>query len=411
MRVLFVAPYIPSPVRVRPYQWIRALARHGHQVHLVALQPPEDRWVEGVPVADCCEQVSVFPLGRARTLANGLLSLPRDLPLQAAYSHHPAAERFVAGQAGQYDVVHVEHLRGALLARNVRHTPCVFDAVDSISALFAQTATQAPGWKQRMMARIDLARTRRFEARLPRLFERTVVSSARDADALVRLGGPDAVNQIVTIPNGVDLEYFHPSEPTEAAAGPTIVFTGKMSYHANSAAVLRLAGQIMPLVWKAVPTARLVIAGKNPPATIRNLSADPRVQVTGFVEDLRPFFWQASALVAPLAYGTGIQNKVLEAMACGIPVVTSPVGCEGLPRLVAGRDVLVGGDDGEVAAHTVALLRSSQLRESLGAAGRQYVQTHHDWGDQARDLIDVYEAARAGWARQSQRNAITQKTL
>src|SRR4051794_2259512 len=111
MRVLFVSPYIPSPVRVRPYQWIRALKRHGQRVRLVALQPPEDRWVSGVPVEDCCEHVEVFPLGRLQTLYNAAAAVPRELPLQAAYSLHPDAERYIAKEARTCDVVHVEHLR------------------------------------------------------------------------------------------------------------------------------------------------------------------------------------------------------------------------------------------------------------------------------------------------------------
>src|SRR4029079_10620947 len=142
MRVLFVSPYIPSPVRVRPYQWIRALARHGQRVRLIALQPPEDRWVSATALADCCEQIRVFRLSRLQTLRNAAAALPRDLPLQAAYSLHPEAERFVASEARHCDIVHVEHLRGSLLARRVRHVPCVIDAVDSISSLFAQAVRE-----------------------------------------------------------------------------------------------------------------------------------------------------------------------------------------------------------------------------------------------------------------------------
>jgi glycosyltransferase involved in cell wall biosynthesis len=396
MRVLFVSPYVPSPIRVRPYQWIRALAKHGHRIHLIALQPPEDRWVGDPPVRGCCERATVFPLGRVRTLVNAAAAVPRDLPLQAAYSAHAEAERFVASEAALCDIVHVEHFRGSRLARHVRGTPCVIDAVDSITALFEQAVRHAPAWQQRLIARLDLARTRRFEAALPLSFERTIVSSARDAAMLRRLSGVQASDRIVTVPNGVDLEYFRPAQNVDQAN--TVLFTGKMSYHANEAAALRLGERLMPLIWQLCPEARLVIAGKDPSTSVRRLAQDPRVTVTGYVDDLRPFFAKAAVVIAPLEYATGIQNKVLEAMACGVPVVASPAACDGIQATPA-RDLLVGHDDGELAHHAVALLRSQSYRTEIGLSGRRFVAKHHDWFEMAGRVGAVYEAACAGHRR------------
>lgn len=396
MRVLFVSPYIPSPVRVRPYQWIRALARHGQRVRLIALQPPEDRWVSATALADCCEQIRVFRLSRLQTLRNAAAAVPRDLPLQAAYSLHPEAERYVASEARHCDIVHVEHLRGSLLARRVRHVPCVIDAVDSISSLFAQAVREAPSWRQRLLARADLGRTRRFEAGMSSRFERSLVSSNRDREAFAQLGGSRSSSRVVSLPNGVDLDYFHPA--LSSPEPETILFTGKISYHANEAAVLQLAQCIMPLVWEERPNARLVIAGKDPSEAIRLLSRDPRITITGFVDDLRPFFWAATVVVAPLVYGTGIQNKVLEAMACGVPVVASRAACEGIGA-PQGHALLVGADPRAMASHVVALLGDAARRAELAAAGRKYVQLHHDWQQLVTLLIDVYEDARTEYRR------------
>jgi glycosyltransferase involved in cell wall biosynthesis len=387
MRVLFVTPYVPSPVRVRPYQWIRTLSRLGQHVCLVALQPPEDNWLEQIPVRDCCESVHLFPLTRTRTLFNAVCALPKQLPLQAAYSLHPAAERFIAAEAARCDVVHVEHLRGALLARRVRGVPHVIDAVDSISALFEETSSMAPSWRHRVMARADLRRTRGFEAALSTTFDRTIVSSRRDASAFQRLGGPGG-DRIVALPNGVDLEYFRPDERPRDPA--TILFTGKISYHANEAAALRLVQQIMPRVWQRRPETRVVIAGKDPSPAIQLLTRDRRVTVTGYADDLRPFFWSATLVVAPLVYGTGIQNKVLEAMACGVPVVASPKACEGIGA-VNGRDLLVGRDDTELADLAVTLIDRPEVGRRLSVEGRRYVAAHHDWSEMGRRLIGVYE--------------------
>jgi glycosyltransferase involved in cell wall biosynthesis len=396
MRILFVAPYVPSPIRVRPYQWIRSLARLGHHIDLVALRPPEDRWLHEVPVVECCRSVRVFELSRGRTLLNGAMALPARVPLQAAYSRHPVAERFIAARAQTCDVVHVEHLRGALLSSRWTGVPQVIDAVDSISSLFEEAKAHAPSWKHRVMARADLKRTRRFEAELVSRFERVVVSSGRDAASFAALVPPGAGDRVVSLPNGVDLDHFRPG--MRASEPATVLFTGKMSYHANAAAAHRLVERIMPGVWRQRPDARVVLAGKDPSPALQALGADPRVRVTGFVEDLREFFWSATVVIAPLVYGTGIQNKVLEALACGVPVVASAKACEGIAA-VPFRDLLVGGTDEELAAHVVTLLDRADLRRRLESAGRRYVVANHDWDALAQQLIAVYEEARAALRR------------
>jgi len=236
----------------------------------------------------------------------------------------------------------------------------------------------------------------RFEASLSSRFDRSLVSSVRDAEAFVELAGRERSRRVVPLPNGVDLEYFRPGQTTPEPE--TILFSGKISYHANEAAALELARRIMPIVWAARPNARLVIAGKDPSEAIRLLSRDPRITVTGYVEDLRPFFWSATVVVAPLVYGTGIQNKVLEAMASGVPVVASRQACAGIGAPV-GRALLVGSEPGEIAAHVLALFRDPERRADLAAAGRRYVQSHHDWHQLGRQLIDVYEDVRTDYRR------------
>ncbi len=396
MRILFVAPYVPSAIRVRPYQLIRALAAEGHLVHLVALRPPEDEWAPVDALRETCASLVVFPMSRARTLLNGLMALPGRRPLQAAYSHHPDLERHLAAIAdpNAFDVLHVEHLRGAVLAARATRLPRVFDAVDSITLLFEQAARQAPGLSQRAMAIAELRRTRRFEARAPWQFDRTVVTSPLDRDAFVRLAGAEAAQRIVVVPNGVDTAYFRPDRPP--AAAPLVLLSGKMSYHANAAAALFLARDVMPDVWKTCPDARLAIVGKGPSSELLALAADPRVAVTGFVDDLRPWFERATVAVAPMLYSVGIQNKILEAMASGVPVVTtSRTGGSLLAE--PGRDFLMGDSAREIARHVARVLLDADLQVQLGAAGRRYVEAHHDWRTVVRGLAAVYEDARAAW--------------
>jgi glycosyltransferase involved in cell wall biosynthesis len=306
MRILFVTPYIPSLVRVRPFNLLRTLVTRGHDVTLLALQPPGDEGEALPQLRELCQAVHIVPHSRNQTLLNGLRALPSTLPIQAAYSYSPqftkTAQQLL--QHGSFEVAHIEHLRGALLAESLGDLPVVFDSVDSIALLFEKVSQGAPSFKSRLIAMLDLARTQRFEGSLTQRFAAVGVTSPADRQALVDLGcAPEAVSVIA---NGVDLDYF---APMNLERDPKrLVFTGKMSYHANVAAVEDLVHQIMPLVWAQQPDVTLQVVGKDPAPVIQMLGEDPRIEVTGFVADMRPYLTQAAAAVSTVRYGVGIQN-------------------------------------------------------------------------------------------------------
>jgi sugar transferase (PEP-CTERM/EpsH1 system associated) len=390
MRILFVTPYIPSRIRVRPYNLLRVLAQRGHHITLLTLQPPGD---EGEALPDLrrwCEQVQVVPHSLQRVLLNGLRALPRWVPLQAAYSVSPSFDQAVRELLAdeRFDMAHVEHLRGAVLARALGDLPVVFDSVDSIALLFGKVLQSAPGVKSRLMAWLDLGRTRWFEGQLTRRFSQVMVTSAIDGQALIDLGC-DA-ERVTVVPNGVDIEYFHPQP---VARDPLrLVFTGKMSYHANVAAVKDLVELIMPRVWRKQPKVQVQIVGKDPAPAVHALAEHPNVMVIGSVPDLRPYLAQAAVAVSTMRYGVGIQNKVLEAMAMGTPVVCSTQASSSL-RAQHGQDILVGDAPEAIAQHILDLLASPEKRIAIGSAGRRYVETYQSWERSVSLLEDVYMRA------------------
>ena len=321
MRILFVVPYIPSLIRVRPYNFLRVLSARGHEITLLALQPPGEPTDSMPQLREWCKSVYLVPHTRNQVLWNGLTGLLGEIPFQALYSRSPqfqqALQTLLAREA--FDVVHVEHLRGSVLADELRNLPVVFDSVDSISLLFGKVLQDAPGMKSRLMAWLDLDRTRVFEGSLTQRFRDVIVTSATDKQALVELGCEG--EHVTVVPNGVDLDYF---EPSLLKRNPLrLVFTGKMSYHANVAAVQDLVEIIMPLVWAKQPEVHLQIVGKDPTSAVQALGKQPNITVTGSVPDLRPYLAQAAIAVSTVRYGVGIQNKVLEAMAMATPVVCS----------------------------------------------------------------------------------------
>ncbi len=393
LNILFVTPYPPTLIHVRTHNLIKALAQRGHSISLIYLQPPGDSADDLHSIVDVCAHMESIPLPRRQTLWNGVRAVPTRTPFQAAYGTSPqlnARIRQIISEQS-FDVAHVEHLRAAEAGRSIKTVPVVFDAVDAISLLFSRLRKSGPTLKSRLMAWLDLARTRRYEARFLEFFARVVVTSPHDRDALAALSPPSAhTEQLSVVANGVDLDYFLPMDiPRDPA---TVVFSGKMSYHANIAAGLDLATKIMPLVWQKVLQTKLVIAGKDPSPELMALANDARITVTGTVPDLRPFLAQATVSVSPIRYGVGIQNKVLEAMAMGTPVVSARQAVSAL-QASPGTDFLVGETPAEISEAILSLLADPAHRRAMGYAGRKYVERVHSWAAAAETLEDVYRKA------------------
>lgn len=400
MRVLFVVPYVPSRIRVRPFEFIRTLARH-HHVEVVCLVANEDEAADMPALRAVCAGVHPVPHPPLRAMLRAIRAGATDQPFQAAYAQSSDLKRAVERIVARFDVIHVEHLRGAATPFETGGVPVIWDAVDCISLLLAEMARAPQKAHVRAIRAIDSSRTRRYEARLLQRFSHTVVTSARDAAALWDLR-PETDTTITIIPNGVDLAYFQP-QPVRRAPHE-VIFTGKMSYHANHTAVRAFVAHVWPAVRAALPDARFMVVGSTPPRDIRALDGAAGITVTGRVPDMRPYLARASVAVAPLVYGVGNPNKVLEAMAMALPVVATPPAvtaiCAG-----AGEGVLTVGR-GEMASALLNVLRDPAAGARLGQAGRRYVETHHTWSRAAGQLEEVYRAARGGRAMEMQMAAM-----
>lgn len=394
MRILYLTPYVPSPVRVRPYQLIRHLAEFGHDVTLICLAGKNEEPAALDALRRWCREVVVVPTSRRHAALQALRALPSAQPLQVAYGASDALVAAALQRAGQHDVVHIEHLRGSSYGPPLRDYPLLLDAVDCISLLFERAFRQGASAAGRARALLDLARTRRAEGRLGDTFEQIIVTSAEDRWAIQQLQQAGTQTPTIdVIPNGVDLAAF-PAGSIERRDGATVILAGKMSYHANEAAALYLGREIMPLIWRERRDVRCLIVGRDPPAAVRALANDPRVTVTGGVPEITPFLHQSTIAVVPLRYGVGIQNKVLEAMATATPVVASPQAARALSAQ-SGTALRLAATPATFASSVLELLDDPVQRATLGTAGRRYVETHHDWRRSVAQLINRYVEAGA----------------
>lgn len=417
MKILYIVPYVPSLIRVRPYNLIRRLSARGHRVTVATIWTNDQERDEVRTLAEQCGAVEAVHLNRWHSLANCARALATREPMQTRYSWSPALMRLVNERRDGFDVAHIEHLRGVQYgldprSRLLETLPVIWDSVDCISALFEHAIQHRRDRVGRWINRLELARTRVYEATAVSRFDRVLVTSANDKAALLRLAADagaasapfdparrvDARDAVTVLSNGVDLDYFAPA--ADVREPNTLVFSGKLSYHANETAVRYLLTEIMPRIWAVRGTVRLSIVGKDPSADLRRLAArrPDQVVITGTVPDVRPFLRRAAVAVAPLVYAVGCQNKVLEAMACGTPVVAASPAVAALTAR-PGRDLLAADGPQAFADVVLGLLDNPEQQREIGRAGRAYTEAHHQWDQIAARLEGVYHeaiAARSG---------------
>ncbi|MFW6145852.1 MAG: TIGR03087 family PEP-CTERM/XrtA system glycosyltransferase [Planctomycetota bacterium] len=385
-RLLFIAHRLPFPPdkgeRLRAFGEIRALGETFDITLAASVEGPEDA-VAVNALRMYCSDVILAPRPLLRRLTGGVRSLLRGRSATEGYFAGRAMTRLIrrAARGRPFDVAigYCSATARPLLAAPARVR--VMDLVDVDSAKWAAYAAGAAG-PQRWLYATEARRVGRLERRVLRTCDRVVLVSQAEAAALN--GG--AANVLV-VGNGVDLEYF---TPTPLPSAPSLVFTGTMDYRPNVDGVCWFVREVWGEVRRVVPSATFTIVGRHPTAAVRALDEAPGVTVTGAVPDVRPYLVAARAAVAPLQIARGIQNKVLEAMAAGRPVVATREALEGL-EMHPGVDVLQADTPEAWRAHLAALLADDGFAEPLAAAARRTVTGGYSWSARMDPLVRLCE--------------------
>lgn len=390
--VLFLCHRIPYPPdkgdKIRSYRWLLGLAER-YRVHLGAFVDDPSDWAHAARLRELCGEVCLRPLPPLRARLRGLPALLtagalttacyRDSPM-AAWVRDLLARRPI----GRIIVYSSAMAQYALLpqARGVRR---VIDFVDVDADKWRQYAerTRAPmAWLYAREARCLLA----HDVQAARTFDASLFVSAPEAALFRQESGP--CGALAAVPNGVDHVFFAPDPARPSPFGDAmrpVVFTGAMDYWANVDAVRWFAEAVWPLVRQREPAARLYVVGARPSGAVRALGCGDIV-VTGRVPDVRPYLQHAEAVIAPMRIARGIQNKVLEGMAMGRVVVTTPMGLEGL-EAVPGRHLLVSADPATMAEQVTQALLGEHAQ--VGTAARELIRERYDWRIATERFLDV----------------------
>lgn len=403
MRLLFLTGQLPYPPHaggaLRTFGLLNGLQQAGHNIDLFTFYEPNQPDPQTTPLAAICRTVKRFPAptrsGRDRL--RDLLTTTRA-DLEGRY-FSPAFEAALQEQlsSAAYDVIQIESLEMATylpaILRGHKAARVIYDSFNAEYELqhtiFRADRANPARWAGALYSLIQWRRLRGFERRVCQRVDQVIAVSEADAAAFRRLvpGLHPAV-----IPNGiVSREYARPAHAEQLDLGAAaLLFTGTMDYRPNVDAILWFVGNVLGMIRESVPEARLFVVGNKPHPRLDALRQRPDVEITGYVQDVLPFLHNATVYVAPLRMGSGTRLKLLQAMAAGCAIVSTPIGALGL-NVQSGQQLVLADDAATFAQAVVALLRDPARRAALANEAAALVAADYDWSALLPKLLALYE--------------------
>ena len=377
MKILYVCHRFPFPParggKIRPFNMIKHLSQR-HEVVVASLVRSQKEAEEGKGLASFCRDFIMSHVTAPAAWTRMIARLPTWSPSSMGYFHSPELGRQIHErlQRERFDLVFVHCSSVAPYVSRITTAPKILDFGDMDSQKWLEYRQFKP-FPLSLGYWLEGCKMEVAEKALARCFDLCTCTTRAELETLRQFEVPVETDWF---PNGVDAEYFC---PTDVPYDPELIaFVGRMDYFPNQQAMLFFANEVLPRVQSKRPAAKLVIIGAEPSAEIRRLGQRPGITVTGTVPDVRDHVRRAAVSVAPLLIARGTQNKIIECMAMGVPVVTSPEASGGVDAL-PGEHLLVAHSPQEYAEKLLTVMSEPATRHRLAMSGRARVEDHHNW--------------------------------
>jgi sugar transferase (PEP-CTERM/EpsH1 system associated) len=385
VRIFVLLSRIPWPLekgdKLRAFNQVKQLAAT-HEIILCALNTDRkaDKQMAFKALQPYCRSVNFIDLPMIGIVINLIKAWFTGKPMQLGYFYNARVQRKIDKLIDEYqpDVIYGQLLR---VAEYIRFQSVV-KAIDyqDVFSMGMKRRYEIAGFFKKPFFYAEYQRLKRYENAIFADFDIKTIISEPDRQ---HIDHPKR-NEILIVPNGVDHEYFKPMTTEKKY---DLVFTGNMAYAPNVNAAQFLANEIMPLVWEKLPQATLLLAGATPDKAVRGLASD-RITVSGWLDDIRVAYAGSRVFIAPMRIGTGLQNKLLEAMSMKIPCVTTLLANNALNGK-AGIDLLVGETTRELADAVTELLTNAAKADEIGASGFRFVNDYYDWKAATKTLLQA----------------------
>ncbi len=414
MKILFLTHRTPWPpmkgFQVRPYHMMKALSEDGHRVDLMSLARDDKDAAGQGALEKLCHSVLLSRTSLAISALHSAMAVALGKPITYGYFFTSelknAVQAYLAQENPDAIVLYSSAMAQYVPTRWRKH--CFADIGDVDSVKWAEYGARGD-WPKRLLHAMEGRRLLKIEKEIARDFGRVNLAAERELDVYRALDAAADLKNFVTITNGAELDNFYPQPRADldlskipegerkwfaSARGPVMIFTGAMDYAPNVEAVTFFAEQVLPDIRKVHADAQFIIVGSKPTDAVKALAATPGVGVTGFVDKVQPYFAIADVYVAPLMLARGVQNKIIEAMACGAPIVCTTGAHEGIAGQ-PGREYLLADTSDQFKTVVLDLIAKPDRQQALAKAARDFVIENLDWKKlMVRFVAEVKQIAR-----------------
>lgn len=383
MKILVILPRFPYPTekgdKLRAYHQLRILSRH-HSIILCAISHSRVDESQIAAVKPYCDEMIIIRMNWFSVGLNLIRAFFKGWPLQAGFYYSAKAHKIIRLllKRKQPDHVYCQLLRTAAYVMD-EPLPKTIDYQDVFSKGIERRIPLS-GYFMRHLLKMEYKRLLKYESKIFDHFRNKTIISRPDRDFIPHPGR----DQILIVPNGVDHDYF---KPLQRQHTHELVFTGNMGYPPNINCAEYLVKKVLPIIHKTRPGVKLMLAGASPHNRVKALASE-YVTVTGWVDDLRECYASASIFLAPMQIGTGLQNKLLEAMSMRLPCITSSL-CNYALNAIPQKEILIGDSPETVADHVLKLLNDDDFRYRIASEGHEFVLRNYSWEGATRGLLQL----------------------
>lgn len=384
-KLFVILPRFPYPLdkgdKLRAYHQIKHLSKD-NDITLFAITHESIDAKDIQKLEPFCSHIYVSKTNKLRSLLRVLKAFFTGEPFQVAYFYNNKIRKEVEHIVSsiEYDNVYCQLIRTAEYVRGIDIIKTI-DFQDAFSKNALRRANGAKNWIERMFFRIEAKRVLKYEQLMCKEFDYKTIITEEDRS----LVGNEM--DITVVRNGVDIDFFSPQ--LDVLKKYDVVFTGNMGYHPNVDAGLFLANEIIDLVRKVRPNGTLLIAGASPTAALRSCESE-YTHVSGWMDDIRDAYAESKVFVAPLRMGSGLQNKLLEAMAMGLPCVTSELANQALAAK-ENEEILIANTAQEFADKIIKLLEDEVYSSKIASKGREFVMNNYSWESETNILNSLFQ--------------------